>query len=80
MNLPWRVERDISEIVFQWWIQGSPPLIFFYQTEARRPEKIFFGDSPPPLYLRVWMTIPHTPYLKVWIQHWIQLMCHFKLR
>ena len=48
VNLPWRVERDISEIVFQWWIQGSPPLIFFYQTEVRRPEKIFLETAPPP--------------------------------
>ena len=28
---------------------GEPSLYFFYQTEARRPEKIFLGDCPPPL-------------------------------
>ena len=33
-----------------------PPLIVD-QTEARRAEKIFFGDRAP-AYLRVWMTPP----------------------
>ena len=67
----------------QWQIQGragaggpAPPLLLD-QTEARRAEKIFFGDrhpsSPPPPpspshYLWVWMTGP-LPYLKVWILH-----------
>ena len=40
----------------QWWIQGrglGPPL-FFDQNEARRTEKNFFGDRPPP-YLKVWI-------------------------
>ena len=53
--------------VEQWRIQGTgtrvtcaPPL-FLDQTEAQRAENIFFGDCPPPLYLRVWMTPP--PYL-----------------
>ena len=33
--------------------------LFFYQTDARRAEKVFFETgSPPPLYLRVWMTGP----------------------
>ena len=27
----------------------SPPLIFFFQNEARRAEKIYFGDRRPPL-------------------------------
>ena len=27
---------------------GEPSPNFFYQTEARRPEKNFLGDSPPP--------------------------------
>ena len=36
---------------------GSAPL-FFDQTEARRAEKGFL-ETPPPLYLRVWMTGLH---------------------
>ena len=51
----------------QWQIQGRgrgvrPPFIF-------RPNwgpKKLFGDRPPP-YLRVWMTAPTSPYLKVFI-------------
>ena len=35
--------------------RGGPPL-FLDQTEARRAKKIFFGDYPPPPYLRIWMT------------------------
>ena len=34
---------------------------------ARPPLKILFGTGPPS-YLRVWMTGPTTPYLKVWIR------------
>ena len=34
---------------------GRP--LFFDQNEARRAEKNFLGDCPPP-YLRVWMTAP----------------------
>ena len=26
--------------------------------------------APP--YLRVWMTAPPLPYLKVWIRHWLK--------
>ena len=44
-------------------IRGLPRLD---QTEARRAEKTFFGDRPPPLYLRVLDGRPLTPYLKVW--------------
>ena len=45
---------------------GPGPPLFFDQNEARRAEKKFLGDRPPP-YLRVWMTAP-PPYLKVWIR------------
>ena len=43
----------------QWRIQGRGPgsPLFSDQTEARRADKIFLGDRPPP-YLRVWMTVP----------------------
>ena len=49
-------------------IQGRGPgarrPLFLDQTEARRAEKPFFGDHPPPLYLRVWMTpLPPPPPL-----------------
>ena len=39
---------------------GSAPL-FFDEIEARRAEKVFFGDRvhPHPPYLRVWMTGLH---------------------
>ena len=33
------------------------PRLFLDQTEARKVEKIFFGDRAPP-FLRVWMTGP----------------------
>ena len=48
---------------------GHPPLCFD-QTEARKAEKIFFGDRTPPLS-QGWMTAPppSPPYLKVWIRH-----------
>ena len=55
----------------------SAPPLFLDQTEARRAEKNFLGDCPPPPppYLRVWMTArarprPLPPYLNVWIRHW----------
>ena len=49
--------------------EPGPSPLFLEQTEAQRAEKVLFGDhpSPPPPYLRVWMTPP--PYLKVWIRH-----------
>ena len=58
VNLPWRErhQRNCIPVVDP----GEPSPYFFYQTEVRRPEKIFFGDCPPP-YLRVWMTIPLPP-------------------
>ena len=46
------------------------PSRIFTQTEARRAEKRFFGDRPPPRFIRVWMTPPPPPlHLKVWIRH-----------
>ena len=52
--------------LLQWRIQGRAPL-FLDQTETRTAEKKFF-ETPPPPYLRAWMTgLP--PYLKVWIRH-----------
>ena len=46
-----------------------PPVpLFLDQTETRRAEKIRFGDRPP-FFLRVWMTAPPPPYLKVWIRY-----------
>ena len=48
---------------------GSP--LFLDQTEARRAEKSFLRPPPPrPPYLRVCMTGPPSPYLKIWIRHW----------
>ena len=47
-----------------------PPL-FLDQTVARRAEKIFFWNPPPPS--------PH-PYLKVWIRHWIIQNSNLKMR
>ena len=44
-----------------------PPLVLD-QTEARRAEKIFLEDRPPP-YLRVWMTSPPPHYLMVLIRY-----------
>ena len=45
----------------QWRMQGRGPggpglPLFLDQTETRRAEKNFFGERPPPHYLRVWMT------------------------
>ena len=49
----------------QWRIQGRgpppPPPIFLDQNEARRAEKCFCEDAPPPLYVRAWMVAPPTP-------------------
>ena len=42
--------------------EGAGPPLFFDQNETRRAEKNFFGDRPPPPYLRVWMTAP-APHL-----------------
>ena len=39
--------------------RGDPgPLLFLDQTEDRRAEKNFFGETGSLLYLRVWMTGP----------------------
>ena len=42
-------------------VPGARPPLFFDQNEVRRAEKSFFGDRPPPTYIRVWMTAPHPP-------------------
>ena len=55
-------------------LSPPPPHLFLDQTKARRAEKHFFGDrSPPPPYVRVWMTVPPS-YLEVWIRHWVLLL------
>ena len=51
----------------------SPPLIFFFQNEARRAEKIYFGDRRPPLSQGL-DDQPPPPYLMVWIRHY-SLQC-----
>ena len=66
----WSVLWEICKWHMQWQIQGrglplSPPLVLD-QTEARRPEKIFFGDCPHPLFLRsCWPPPPH-PAPLIW--------------
>ena len=50
----------------QQWIQGRglgtpPPPYFYSKLRPEGPNKIFFGDWTPILYLRVWMTAPPTP-------------------
>ena len=51
------------------WAGPAPTPLFLEQTEARRTENNFLGDQAPP-YLRIWMTAPSPPYLKVLIRHW----------
>ena len=36
---------------------GAPPLYFWIKMSPKGP-KTFFGDRPPPPYLRIWMTAP----------------------
>ena len=48
---------------------GRPPL-FFHQTEARRAEKTFLGETaPPPFTKGLNDRRSPPPYLKVWILH-----------
>ena len=47
---------------------GGPSPLFLDQTEARRVKKKI--KTRPPPNLRVCMTPPHPPYLKVWIRRW----------
>ena len=47
----------MNAIKFEGGARGTAPL-FVDQTEARRAEKKFLSDSPPP-FLRVWMTASH---------------------
>ena len=37
--------------------RGARPPLFFDQNETRRSEKNFL-ETPPPPYLRIWMTAP----------------------
>ena len=75
----WTVLSSFNSVLSyteQWRIQGRGPggggggaPLFVDQTVARRAEKDFQTDFPPPSsYLRVWMIVP-SPYLKVWIRH-----------
>ena len=48
---------------------GPGPPLFLDQNEARKAEKNFFFEAAPPAYLRVLITAPPAPYLKVWICH-----------
>ena len=41
-----------------WASQVPPSLLFLDQTEAQRQKKFFWETSPPPPYLRFWMTGP----------------------
>ena len=58
--------------------RGAPsPPYFSTKMRPEGPTKIFFGDRPPPAYLRVWMTAPPPPppHLKVWISHCNKYSC-----
>ena len=46
---------------------GGPPPLTFIPNWGPKGRKHFFGDCPPPPYLRVWMTGP--PLSEVWIRH-----------
>ena len=57
--------NNADQLTTQWRIQGrgqgarAPPL-FLAQTDGRKGRQIFFLETTPPLYLRVWMTArPH---------------------
>ena len=50
----------------QQWIQGrglGTPPYFYSKLRPEGPNKIFFGDWTPILYLIVWMTAPPPPPL-----------------
>ena len=49
---------------------GGPLSLCLDRTEARRAEKMFFGDYPPPAPLI--SGTPLSPYLKVWIRDWLK--------
>ena len=56
---------------------GESSPYFLIKLRPEGPKKIFLETAPPPPpLLDDWPPL----YLKVWIWHWIQLMCHFKLR
>ena len=47
---------------------GAAPPYFETKLRPERPKKVFSDRLPP--YLRVCMTGPPSPYLKIWIRHW----------
>ena len=55
-------QNEIVVLISQWRIQGrdpggAAPLYFWIKMSPKGP-KTFFGDRPPPPYLRIWMTAP----------------------
>ena len=63
-----------SGLSTQWRIQGRVrPTLFSDKTEARRAKKKFL-ETPPPHYLRVWMTGAPPPYPRA-LDLAMQLVC-----
>ena len=60
--------------------RGETPQSPYFQTKLRPegPKKIV-SETAPPFFLRVWMTAPPPPYLKVWIWDWIKIRFFFSL-
>ena len=53
---------------------SPPPPSFLDQTKARRAEKKFFWDGPPPFSQGLdGRPPPSSPYLKICIRHWLFL-------
>ena len=60
-------QNEIVVLISQWRIQGrgpgvgrgggGRPLYFWIKMSPKGP-KTYFGDRPPPPYLRIWMTAP----------------------
>ena len=55
--------------------RDPPSPLIFRPNWGPKSQKKIFETSPPPLYLRVWMSTalpppPPHPFLKVWIHHW----------
>ena len=79
----------MEPLIWQWRIQEKGPApspLILDQNEARRAEKNFLGDRPPPTYLKIWVTVsqplspplpfppPPPPHLKVWIRNCLVLL------